>query len=638
MAAIWRATPGSIYQYGWNKQTKTPLTITIAAVANVRYVATWGNDLTGDGSMARPYATLAFASSVAGAITQYVVGAGIYYNDRYPAGNARSIIGDGVVKFITTSEGTNFGANLTNIVNILFINYNVVGNVNSNYSNVSLINSFSLAILGVGNFTLDIIKTRTIQPNLTVLNSNYRTVIYPFSANFSVAITRFSNSIDVSLNNNRIYTLSTQISGLLNHYHCLLIGNNYQFGATAPVTVDLSNTTLFPNQTPEGRIQYLRIAAQQRFGGLVSDYFINSYNIPTTTLDGIGGNTIQLFNDESNDDYTLHPNCPDYVKYGGEFGTALGATEVADKALPSLDFPNITDYRKNITINADNFEITNPNDVDGYSSARSKIKHLGKIRAVNILRTFGFESFRNGQMFDGSYDLNKTVIVQNTALTNLAAYLVQGDGVTYPKGSLLANDQYVAGQRFVAQTTLTGAGLDYTTFTGTGTLRQIREMPNRQSVLFRYSSGGSLISVSPVQNYWYLVYTGSITLNVDTRDNDGNTIIAGTPILEGTIFITPNTTFVATGTYSLMEIYSETKPFLQYEQNYYLQNQIVGGTQVGTADLERTYVGQSNANIVNLDSVTNPNPYVYANLADNIKARFFEYIVKITLDNQPFSE
>jgi len=537
----WAYKPGVANKYG----------LTVPSTAdNVRpsgwvYVASYGNDSTGNGSRQYPFRTIAKSLTVAANSTTFVLGSGVY---RETASNSflnLSFVGDGDV---TIDFSAFVGVVWSNFANSNFNFYNLkfIGNgypiLNYNYasglSSIDCVFNYTAPVSCSNNqlfrTSVGYIKNCTIMNYARRFSFGDQTV--PASSNTTGNCSNFSNITLYNCNdfvfsvgnyNNIIISNSNvSFSNSFSSGYLPVIGSVLFFQCNFKTTYAVGDNSgagtvggaLYPS-TPTGYTYY------SSFTSLLSYY---TALFPTITSPLVRCAIADpAFNNPSIGDFSLSFNSP--AKNMSYQGACIGASSVANQlkisateASGNFDFSTAV----NLTINDNSLTIT---DTTQNSQIDTKLIANPTGRELSKLSVLGFTADRNGQYLSSFADLATTTKSPADTLSVPTPYLVENGAITYNGGV------YQPGDRL---TTVTGQTA-FTTTSG-GTLREIVQAPARHTIMARFSDGAGTVTAGTAltAGYWYYVESGSVTYDSVTYNAGSSFKAVDTNSFSGTGVVT----------------------------------------------------------------------------------------------------
>lgn len=514
------------------------------------YIALFGNDDTGDGSMYNPYRTLNKAIFIGSGgpsplFGMYVVGSGTYREGNFNfSAWGFGIVGDGdvTIDFSYYPYLFNVGR-IGNAYNIKFIgNGSNQAGISGDMKDVK----FSQCIPLTGGYQITNVNGCTFE-NITGtfgFISNYNTFINNCTFyNCNSIIWGFGRS-DTNASSNIFVLCNIKMNTSYSFARYSLFFNcNFKLNNTS----DPDAMPLYPS-LPDGYTNYTDINT------LISDFVALFPTAPTPFYNSVI--TDPLFNNKIIGDYTLQLNSP--AKNLSYFGTPVGANSIAYSLKATTDSSSAfeTDSAVNVTI-ADNSITIADITQDAQVIAKVLVNSLG--REIDSFPIFGFNADRNGQYIDSIADLSTIPIPAGTALSPITPYLVQTGSINY-------NGQvYQPGERFTTQNSVDS----FTTAVG-GALLEIIEAPQRHTLMARFSNGSSSSlnnTTTLIVGYYYYVVSGTATYNGNAY-NVGDVFKC---VLGATIF---------TGTALLITAFT-TEAFQHYEVNAKPTTNNTGDTRNG---------------------------------------------------------
>lgn len=458
---------------------------------NVRYVAKWGNNTSGNGSRDRPYLTISRAiTDFSGSPAQslIVVGSGVYREScsittqnacMFVADGDVTIEGTGINNFLSTAQGgyTFIGFKITNFLNIggggaqycVALQNCVVSNIlgvvenRSLKSNNNIYYNINRFFDNTANGMTTQAFSRYLQKNTFV---NIKNVEFLLPANVP-----FGSIYNIFKNCNIQYRAATGADYNLYH-NC-----NFRFNATAgtqPSLLPEDTVNGFPNSyVPTGWIGTSGVAVTGRpstpaeiQAGQVAAGFAGIGFAKSLVTD-------PLFNNVALGDFTLQPTSP--ARNLAYEGTFIGAKSVGTPLKfrtveANGDWDNTTALGTNITVVDNSATLT----TDAVGTIVSNVINLGKDKVLRAISMQGLLGDRNGEWVDTSTDLDSGITASGSLVPN-QSYIVETGTLTYN------GPTYTIGQKFAA---VSGA----TTYSGAGEARRIIEAPNRVCYEMRFSS------------------------------------------------------------------------------------------------------------------------------------------------------
>jgi len=528
----WAYRPGITNKYGID----IPATADDVRPGGFCFVALSGNDQTGNGSRRLPYRTPQPGQfNILGSGTYRLIADVI----------ATNIVGDGDVMIDGSYTGFWITKSFNNSVYNIYYKGNGAQQVNGNQYGTIVDCIFDGVTVNDPNGSqwTNVVFVNCSTPILFNQNSvPYRMSNVTFykckNIQFSLTAAYFLQVVNMVFHTcNITFNNASQNSGYSLFYQC-----NFRLAGagTAPVV-------LYPN-TPPGFTYYTDINT------LKAD-FLTAY--PAAT-DPFAFSIIAdpLFNNTAINDFTLAFNSP--AKNLSYFGTYAGARSIAYPIKASAA-ENTGGFELssavNLTVADDSITLINM-ALDAHIDTKVILNSLG--RELLKLPTYGFNADRNGQYIDSIPDLDMVTRSPGDSLNYPASYLVENGAVSYN-----GNTQ-TAGSRF---TTVAGQS-NFTSSTG-GVLREILEVPQRHTIMARFTDGGSG-TIEPgtalTPGYYYYVAAGSATYNGDTYN-------------AGTIFKAVNVNaFSGTAT---VQLAFSTESFQHYELGTKPTSNNVGDSQTG---------------------------------------------------------
>ncbi len=299
------------------------------------------------------------------------------------------------------------------------------------------------------------------------------------------------------------------------------------------------NETTF---TAVASIAALRIRAVAVYGGVVADYFPDSYVGPNPFM-ATGSELYEVWGDH---------------RLNIAAGAGLTAASMADNNAHVGAYQSgirwdagPTDYLSvsNLTLDSGKYKLTNT-ALPG--SAISKIKTFGKNRDIKRNSFMGVDAYLNGIVLDASRDSSAWIFSTFDGVNNVFTGLNAPGGyeVNVADGFVTYNGQnYFLGDKITTVPGITTA-IDSD---GNSRLKEILERPNKKSLLWRFSQGGSITNA--VTNYpnnaWLYVVSGTVT--------------QGTNNYPAESFLLFNSGLTYSGTYSVQFVYLDNEPYLEME-------------------------------------------------------------------------
>jgi hypothetical protein len=508
MATSWNYVSGSVIPI---LSTGSISSVTIETTAeDVRpssacYVAIWGNNTTGNGSRARPYRTIAFASTVintSGVDGVIVIGDGVYREAASSSTLQRTFIANNkwcVEINLTTLSG--FAVNVAD--KSYFVDLRII-NATSNFSVTT--NHFGAKGCWFDNIgTLRGTNTSGWDNVTECIFSNCKNIALAIASSLSNNITRHNRNTFYNIANLRFLqqgTVSTnyvEVHDIIKNCNVWVSTNtacvlewsiidpscNWRFNAsqgTVPTTT--------PPTVPSGYTNYTTISALKAAYLAAFPTVVTNFN-NCAVID-------PLFNDTDNGDFTLQMASP--AKNFSYFGGYIGALPVGVKWNLATDIIEST----NITNTSGILTLTDPALVGSFTL---KPKDLGLEYEIAIFPILGQVADRNGDAIDYLRNVSASTIAAGSGvLTAGTPYIVEGGSITNNSVLLAVGDKFTA----------VAADLGFTTSAG-GVVREILEYPNKRTSEWRIKSSltGSPISagtgVLTIGNYYQA--TGSVTHN-----------------------------------------------------------------------------------------------------------------------------
>lgn len=491
--------------------------------ATYKYIAPWGNDVTGDGTMENPFKTP--VQGVKNSIAHQNFTA---YTFTSLLSSGDIIFGDGVVTFDGKFNSYFAQGGLQGGVvfeNIGIKNYQSLTNPNNSNTAVfrnCLISNINNLITSVGyNFSYQ---------NCLIKNCN----IYLPTGGTAPNLIKNNTFIDCQINL-LTYSVKSLYDSLL-FYKCELnFGKDFNFEnclfdptcsfkfTGGGLGNDETTYTVASGATAEDKLNDLRNRCVTVFGGNVLDYFKDCQI------------TDPLFTDPTNEDYTLQSGSPALTlsntgSYVGKYGLGLAwkfrATEANGDWLNSA--------ATNLDVADDSLTLT---DYDLTGEIEGLAKSLGGYVELEGLPVIGDTAVKNGEALGSATDLAASTISAGTAIVIGSHYRVEEAPIIHD--SIL----FAVGDTFKATTT------SFTTVT-TGVLREVIILPYKPSIGWRFSNGkGDELATgnSLTVGNWYVVSGNTVTYNAVTYNIGdlilcvtGVTAFTGSGILE-TVFASGDT-------------------------------------------------------------------------------------------------
>lgn len=441
-------------------------TFTVAASAddvkpsNVTYVASWGNDVTGNGSRLRPFRTLTKGFN---GTSGYLIINGIF-RESCSTISSRGVVGDGYAEIDGTGLSTcfslamvlvditvsNFLTVMTNFsaeswLRVYIKNVGNLGGSNANAKNIKFCTFYNVR-QAIFNTTVTAFQ-RTISNNTFVncYDVQFLFTASPFAFIYNVfknCNIRFPNDVGVDFS--------------------LFFQCNFRFNATAAATP----TTIYP-AVPTGYTYYSTIETVRT---AYETAFSFSNSLPNCRV------ADPIFLHETIENFSLSITSP--AKNMTYEGTFIGSRSrghsvslLADAGQSGFNNAGAS----NLTILDHSATLT----TDGTATIETLTLDLGEEKQLGMLRLHGTIADRNGEFFNHIRDLSSSTIAAGTdVLVNNESYMVEGGSITWNSVSL------GSGERFSAFT-------GQLSFAGSGVVRQILRTPSRPTFEMKVSSVSS---------------------------------------------------------------------------------------------------------------------------------------------------